>query len=968
MTLTQVLGALLIFIGCPLLGGLPLINWISYALMKRPLSQLGTGNISVSAAFYHGGKLIGIFAALSEAGKGIGAVLLARYFFPNDPTWELIALIALVIGRYWMAKGAGITNVVWGIIVHDPIGAGLIGLIGMISFTLFRDRRSGRLVGLILLAAILSLRHSNNIDYMIVAIALSGLLFWIFQKIPDDLDLPTPEGKRESKAVFRFFRGDKAVLSLNQDLNPKQVGQKAATLSQLRRWGFSIPDAWVLPAGDDPQPLIDSVSPSPRNPLVVRSSAVGEDSEAASAAGQYTSLLNITSRNDLRDAIIECQASYQNPNAVQYRRDRDLEDTSMAVLVQKQIQGVFSGVAFSRDPVEQQTNTVIIEALPGNTLNIVSGKVTPKQYRVYFPAPNTVANLAVVGPKDIPQRLIQDVATLVRDLEDRYHGIPQDVEWTFDGEKIWILQSRPITTLRPIWTRKIAAEVIPGVIPPLTWSINRPLTCGVWGEIFTLVLGDRAKGLDFNKTATLHYNRAYFNATLLGEIFRRMGLPPESLDFLTRGAKFSKPPLTSTVRNVPGLLRLLQRERRLPSDFQRDNHVLFAPTLNSLKQIRLKTLSSEEIGDRIEEILFVLRQATYYSILAPLSLSIRQAVFKVSENELDNNYTPEVSSLRSLAILAGETRKLLSFEQSLETSGPSLFAALAEMPDGESILEQFNQWLEQYGYLSDVATDISVPRWKESPRPVRELFARYLFSEPNRLEVLQGDEKTKTQSWKAQLVQQRLNLKGQVTEIYSQLLAHLRWSFVSLETQWLKSGLLAEEGDIFYLRYSEIQRCLQNNDSELRERIPELIQQRRKQREKHRNLPTVPFVVYGNTPLSTPLASPTTLPPKQKLKGIGASPGEMTGKVKVIQNLQQMGQIDEETILVVPYTDSGWAPLLARAGGLISEVGGRLSHGAIVAREYGIPAVMDIQNATHLFKDGQEVRIDGQTGIVEVLS
>jgi pyruvate,water dikinase len=131
-----------------------------------------------------------------------------------------------------------------------------------------------------------------------------------------------------------------------------------------------------------------------------------------------------------------------------------------------------------------------------------------------------------------------------------------DIEWSYDGQQLWLLQARPITTLQPIWTRKIAAEVIPGLIRPLTWSINRPLTCGVWGEIFTIVLGNRARGLDFNETATLHYSRAYFNATLLGQIFQRMGLPPESLEFLTRGAKFSKPPTSSTLRNLPGVTAL----------------------------------------------------------------------------------------------------------------------------------------------------------------------------------------------------------------------------------------------------------------------------------------------------------------------------------------------------------------------------------------------------------------------------
>jgi pyruvate,water dikinase len=248
-------------------------------------------------------------------------------------------------------------------------------------------------------------------------------------------------------------------------------------------------------------------------------------------------------------------------------------------------------------------------------------------------------------------------------LEDRYHGIPQDIEWTYDGQQLWLLQARPITTLQPIWTRKIAAEVIPGLIRPLTWSINRPLTCGVWGEIFTVVLGEEPRGLDFNETATLHYSHAYFNATLLGQIFRRMGLPPESLEFLTRGAKFSKPPTSSTLRNLPGLLRLLGREWSLEKDFDLDYQKQFAPTLSQLTALPASELSPPALLERVDRILEVLKRATYYSILAPLSMSFRQAVLRVQDSELDNSQMPEVASLRSLARLAEDVRHLLPLEQ-----------------------------------------------------------------------------------------------------------------------------------------------------------------------------------------------------------------------------------------------------------------------------------------------------------------
>ena len=956
MTLEQLWGSLLIFLVCPLLGGLPLIDWITYGLTGRKLASLGTGNVSVSAAFYHGGTIVGILAVLSEATKGIVAVLIARWFFPSQPTWELLALIALVMGRYWMGKGAGTTNVVWGIVAHDWQAAALAALISGISFTIFRERKSGRLATLFVLALVLTLRHPYQNEYIGTAIALAGLLAWIYQKIPDDLDLPSSAAKTGSQTMFLFFRGDRAILSLDNKLDAQKVGGKAATLAHLKQLGYAVPDGWILPAGDDPQPLIDFLDPSEKSPLVVRSSAIGEDSETISAAGQYKTILNVSSRQSLQAAILDCQASYSQPSAIRYRLDRNQADTSMAVLIQKQIRGVFSGVAFSRDPIDPLNTSVVIEALPGDATRVVSGKVTPERYLVEEDSPTGVQRSG-----DVPPSLIESVARLAREIEDLYRGIPQDIEWTYDGQELWLLQARSITNLQPIWTRKIAAEVIPGIIRPLTWSINRPLTCSVWGEIFAVVLGERASGLDFEETATLHYQRAYFNATLLGEIFRRMGLPPESLEFLTRGAKFSKPPLQSTLRNISGLLRLLQREWNLEQDFEQDKHRYFTPTFNLIEAISLSQSSPLELWEMLDTILSVLKRATYYSILAPLSLALREAILKVSPEQLDNSQTPEVASSRSLADLAAYARNLLPIEQLSNYSCPSLFAHLAEIPDGQNVLEQFGQWLERYGYLSEAATDIAVPRWLENPRPMRALFTRFLFHPPS-----QKENADSTQSWKVQIVQKRLNLKGQATEIYSQLLAQLRWTFVALEKLWLADGTLAEQGDIFFLEFDEIRCLIENSQERLREQLPQIIAQRRTQYKQNQELATVPYIVYG-TPKTFSVSSIAILPSQRRLQGIAASAGQAEGRVKILRTLQQMDDFDRETILVVPYTDSGWTAILARARGIISEVGGALSHGAIVAREYGIPAVMDVHDATHFLRDGQRVRIDGQKGIVEIL-
>lgn len=970
MNLTPIWGSLTVFFVCPLLGGLPLIDWVTYTATGRQLSKLGTGNISVSAAFYHGGKLAGVFAVLSEAAKGVMAVLLARLFFPSGSVWEIFAIIALVMGRYWIGKSAGTTNAVWGIVAHDPIAAGLVWLISLVSFTVIRDRILGKYGTLILLFVIIGLRNPNQPEYGVAALALASLLAWIYQNIPDDLDLESSIEATTTNKMFRFFQGDKNIITLEGNLNSAEVGQKAANLALIKQKGYSVASGWVLRPGDDLEDLVRVLNPTVKSPLIVRSSAIGEDSVTASAAGQYISILDVTNKEELRSAIIDCQASYLQGNAISYRRHQNQIEESMAVLVQEQIEGLYSGVAFSRNPVNQLDDSVVIEALPGKATKIVSGKFTPQRYRVAIPSPDLIGEASITvtqenvpdGNETIPLEILESVGLIAREMEDLFNNIPQDIEWTYDGEELWVLQVRSITTLQPTWTRKIAAEVIPGKIRPLTWSINQPLTCGVWGKLFTIVLGDRARDLNFEETATLHFASAYFNVTLLGKIFLRMGLPPESLEFLTRGAKFSKPPLKSTIRNLPGLWRLSKREWALGRQFRRDRLKLFDPILASLEEQPPTELSPKEIIERVNTILGLLDKATYYNILAPLSLAIRQNLFKVTDAELDYRQTPEIAAVSSLAEVASQARKLLATENITMDSCASLFAHIAENPEGATIIDNFNQWLSKYGYLSEVATDISVPRWRDKPGIPRQMFTRFFFDAHGAQKAQLALDKS-DQSILARIIQKRLLMKGVVGQVYNKLLANLRWSFLALEKQWIDNGWLEHEGDLFLLKLEEIV-SLVEDDQEIR--LPDLLNQRRQQWLQEQQLTSVPQLVYGKPEIST-WATSTLNDSKSKFKGIGTSPGQIEGIVKIVSSLQNSSTIDGDTIIVVPYTDAGWSPILARAGGLISEVGGRLSHGAIVAREYNIPAVMDVTNATQLFSDGQKIRINGQTGIVEVL-
>jgi pyruvate,water dikinase len=311
---------------------------------------------------------------------------------------------------------------------------------------------------------------------------------------------------------------------------------------------------------------------------------------------------------------------------------------------------------------------------------------------------------------------------------------------------------------------------------------------------------------------------------------------------------------------------------------------------------------------------------------------------------LDNRKNPEVAALKELKGLA------IALRETVNNDRPLIQSAL-------------QAFLQEYGYLSEVGTDIAVPTWQEQPEIVENLLLQFLeddsispdLSHPKKNLGLRGT------------VQKRLDLKGQVTIVYSRLLAELRACFVTLEKQWITSGLLQQYGDIFYLEFTEIKTIVSGSqDLDITQKIND----RRQHFTDYQTL-TIPSLVYGFNPPDLGISAIPfdRLSQPNRIQGIGASQGIVEGVIKRVKSFQSLPQIlatiDRQTILVVPYTDSGWAPLLAQAGGLIAEVGGQLSHGAIVAREYGIPAVMNVSNALSLFQDGDRVRLDGGLGTID---
>jgi len=998
------------------LGALPLTGWAVRVFTRRDLRGLGTGNVGVSAAFIHAGKLAGIAAVLAEIARGIVPVLAGRFCFPDAPEIAIALLIPLVAGRYAIARGGGVTNAVWGLLVFSPPVAVSSGIWGLLAWGLAQ-------------------RWWGEGDRARLFASRCGCLctpIWVWvwrQSIPEFL---AAAGLALLLAAINLSQGDDMALSkseqlfsLDDSLDAAICGDKAAKLSLLKRAGFNVPAGFILPSQEEGRgkkeegrgkkeegrrkkeegrgekeegrrneenadrllisnSVIQNLKSQIPNRMIVRSSAAGEDGDTSSAAGQYQTIGPVFTEAELLDAINRCRQSYWTSEAVAYRRQRQLPDTQMAVLIQPYIDSKIAGVMFSRNPLDGGSQ-IIIEALPGAAESVVGGQVTPLHLEIDFSTPETLEKKLreIEISSIIDQVIIAELVQQAQAIEAFFHGIPQDIEWSWDGKKVWILQSRPITNLQPFWTRTIAAEVIPGAIRPLTWSINRPLTCGVWGEIFQVVLGDRASHLNFNETATLLGSHAYFNATLLGEIFRMMGLPEQGLEFLLRGQKMGKPPLGKILPSLPGLWRLVQRERALNADFEVDRTSIFIPALQSLQKeedsstpLRVKREKREEeegeelaianyqylseLWERAEQIQEWLKPITYYNILGPIGLAIRKAIFRVADEWLVNDTAPEIASIRALQQLSQKLRKtaILQFDETVSV------AELAQIFAESSALQaEFAQWLDSYGYLSEVGTDIAVPTWREQPETYQKLLIT-LAQKPAVANLAETGKLSLTfaQKWRLNKCQQRSLVKNEISEIYARLLAHLRWTFLEIEACGLAMQVFQESGDIFYLEFGEIQQWIRSGASVS---FQETISQRRDRLLADRDRP-IPPVVYGNLlPNSqkssiVPATSETNI-----MQGIPASIGCVEGFVKICRTVT--ADLGENAIAVVPYTDAGWAPLLLGATAIIAEVGGQLSHGAIIAREYKIPAVMNIAEATTRLRDGQKVRVDGYLGTVELL-
>ncbi len=782
----------------------------------------------------------------------------------------------------------------------------------------------------------------------------------------------------------------KYVYDLSDSRCPSSVGNKASGLRRLMQHGFRVPityvctwDAYTRYFDGGATRVMDQVSVELATRVdaargyAVRSSANLEDSFKHSFAGQFKTFLNVFGLGDMLQAIQAIWQSTRSQGVQAYLQRRLLaqSELKMAVIVQEMVTPVLSGVAFSKNPMTGM-DEVVVEAVEGSGEALVQAGETPlrwvHKWGDWTARPDGGAvDLAVID--DVVQQTRRLAGAFRQDI---------DAEWVYDGRQVHWVQAREITAVKdvPVYSNRIAREMLPGLIKPLVWSINVPMVCGAWVDLVTEAIGSNE--LDPDNLAKPFYYRAYFNMGALGQVFESIGMPRESLETMMG----IQPPAGTAGGQRPRMFkptpRLLRRSPRLSSfavdklrfgrkvdAFLPEREAVFRRLANQ----PLEQCSEMELLDQVDRLYPLVRETAYYNIVAPLLMFGYNAMLKAQLRKLDVDFEAfDLAEGRedihrfdpgtALAQLHAQYAALdAAAQQAVDTGDVS---ALREMPGAESFRSAVADFVERFGHLSDSGNDFSVAPWRESPSLVLKMIAAYQRLEQRGLERVRLADlpvrgmKRRWLSIVCGRARQFRYYREFANYVYSFGYGLFRRYFLSIGDRLAARSVLGDPADVFYLRQDEVREVVAGQPTT--SSCATLVSQRREEMERCREA-ALPAIIFGDQP------PPMERSVGETLRGTPTSRGYYTGRVRVVRGIQDIDKVQPGDVLVVPYSDIGWTPLYARAGAVVAESGGLLSHSSIIAREYNIPAVVSVPDAT-LLADGVTVSVDGYSGTVAVHS
>lgn len=761
-----------------------------------------------------------------------------------------------------------------------------------------------------------------------------------------------------------------------------------------------------------------------KNSFAVRSSATAEDLPTASFAGQQDTYLNIIGAESIFKHISMCWASLYTDRAVAYRIQNGFDHSKvyLSVVIQKMVFPQVSGILFTADPVTGNRNVSSIDASFGLGEALVSGIVNPDIYKVQSGritdkkiSSKKLAVYALEEGGTIKQEIklelqnnpaltdkqILELEQIGRKIEKHFE-VPQDIEWCLADGDFYIVQSRPITTLYPIpesddkgnhvYLSVGHNQMMTDAMKPLGLSFFQHAAAGpmvkAGGRLFVDVTAMLASPKSRQMLLTI------FGAgdpltkdalmTLIDRDYIKLAESDEKEVPSTKSTKglpnWGAP---IEIENDPDLVReVIQKSERSLEVLKQSIRPLAGTELLDfiLEDIKeLKTVRSDPKG--ADMYMAAINASTWINENMEKWLGEKNAADTISQS-VSNNITSEMGlALLDVADVIRPYHEILDYLKNNRSD--DFMEALVKLKGGEKVKDAISAFLDKYGMRCVGEIDITKTRWSENPSALIPLILsniknfepgaskvkfeqglkEALEKEHDLLERLiqlpDGEDKAKETKRMIDIVRTFIGYREYPK--YGMICRYFEYKTAIMKEadKLMKSGVINEKEDIYYLTFEELRDVLSANKVDNR-----IIRERKEEFRSFEKL-SPPRVMTSDGEIIPGRYSINNIP-ADALPGIPASSGIIEGRARLILKMED-ADLEEGDILVTTFTDPSWTPLFVSLKGLVTEIGGLMTHGAVIAREYGLPAVVGVENVTKLVKDGDRIRVNGAEGYVVIL-
>ena len=810
------------------------------------------------------------------------------------------------------------------------------------------------------------------------------------------------------------------IESLDKVLKESHSGAKAFHLSKMKRAGFLVPTGFVIKVSafehfflnnnnlDDAfkTELNEASKSMTSKGIMVRSSAVGEDGADNSFAGQLESFQAENNVDDIIAKLFLCWKSYQKENVNVYQNSSGVKLQGMAVVLQELIDPDYAGVIFSRHPMNEKD--ILVEYIEGHGEQLVSGKVNPKSF--------TYSRYNKSFSEKMPFAFDQGIA-VVEQLELLYDKA-LDIEWAIKGKVFYVLQSRPITTAskskKVYWSNTNVNENYPDAITPLLYSIARDSYYHYFKNLSKLFLipSENIQELEhsYANVIAVHGCKMYYNMSSIHQIISNSPFSELLLKSFDNFVGYTKDKKTEIKKDKGNKLRFLKEAVRFNYSLEKTIQD-FEARANKYQLEVENALTLEEIKDCFHHFIEIRLHSWYKASLADFFAMLFHGFLG---KFCAKYYTENAEGIHNQLIQA--IPGLISSEPIIQmykikselVKNPEVYEKFRSMGSEEfwewtnidpialTAKNNINQYLINFGFRCSGELMLTSTNYIEEPAKFIDLLKQYESLEDSNPELIIAQKRKESELvlktfkktiWRKNglnffksiihifflKTQIRLASKGiSARERVRLKQASLYFQFKKIVSkcgnELQKRRLLNESTDILFLRYQEIIELL-NSSTMLPSSIKEQVELSKKHFRIQSTLiyPDDFFSHQGEYPLPQELPNNNAKSGDSNLKGLCACGGIIKGRVMVLKSVMEASKLRKGDILVTRQTDPGWVVVFPLISGLIVERGGMLSHGAIVSREFGIPAIVGVEGASNKLKDGDIVVLNAFTGEITIV-